>query len=71
MQNELPISVRKMLTFNDSLQLVGASLEQIDKKLCLSGIEKFTDLRPEFPGATPDEHDLLLRKQVYPEDDMD
>ena len=50
----------------DSLQFLGASLEQIGKNLRARGMNKFKLLRAEFPHATNAQLDLLLRKQVYP-----
>ena len=66
MDKYLTLSLGKILTFKDSLQFLGASLEQIGKNLRASGIEKFKILQSEFPDATKEQLDLLLRKQVYP-----
>ena len=71
MEKYLTLSLGKFLTFKDSLQFLGASLEQIGKNLQASGMEKFKLLRAEFPTATNDQLDLLLRKQVYPYEYMD
>ena len=71
MEKYLTLSLGKYITFKDSLQFLGASLEQIGKNLRASGMEKFKLLRAEFPGATNDQLDLLLRKQVYPYEYMD
>ena len=65
------LTLGKYLTFKDSLQFLGASLEQIGKNLRACGMDKFKLLRAEFPGATNDQLDLLLRKQVYPYEYMD
>ena len=55
-----------MLAFKDCLHFLGAFVEQIGKNLRASGRDKFKLLRAEFPHATTDQLDLLLRKQVYP-----
>ena len=71
MEKYLTLSIGKYITFKDSLQFLGASLEQIGKNLRASGMGKFKMLRAEFPGANSDQLDLLLRKQVYPYEYMD
>ena len=65
MDRYLTFSLGKYITFKDSLQFLGASLEQIGKNLRASRMEKFKLLRAEFPGATNDQLDLILRMQVY------
>ena len=71
MEKYLTISLGKFITFKDSLQFLGASLEQFGKNLRASGMEKFKMLRAEFPGARTDQLDLLLRKHVYSYEFMD
>ena len=50
---------------------LNTSLAQLGKNLRASGMEKFKSLRAEFPDATEEQLDLLLRKQVYPYEYMD
>ena len=71
MEKFLRLSLGKYLTFKDSVQFLGACLQQIDKNHRWSGMDKFKHLRAEFAGARSDQLDLLLRKQVYPYDYMD
>ena len=71
MEKYLTLYLGKILTFNLSLELLGAPLEQIGKNLRASGMDKFKLLRPEFTGATNDQVDLLLRKQLYTHEYMD
>ena len=56
----------KYITFNDSLQLQGASIEQSHKNLRARKRQMLEMFRSEFPFATTDQLDLL-RKEVYPD----
>ena len=71
MEKYLTISLRKDNTFKDSLQFLGASLEQIGKNLLARGMDKFNLIRAEFPTAMNDQLDLHLRKQVNRYEYMD
>ena len=71
MEKYLTLSLSKSITFKDSLMFLGASLEQLGKNLRASGMEKFKILQSEFPNASTEQLDLLLRKQVYPYEYMD
>src|SRR5579859_750538 len=57
------------LVFLDSARFMTASLDTLVANLRTAGVDKFTHLTEWFPN--PDEHELLLRKGVYPYDFFD
>ena len=66
METNLNLSLGKCLTVKDSLQFLVLSREQIGKNFRASGKDKLKPLCGEFPGATNDQFDLIVRKQIYP-----
>jgi hypothetical protein len=63
------------MVFLDSLQFLGASLEQLVANLSAEGQEKFPNMHSyilsKFPQLPQDTIKLLLQKGVYPYDHMD
>ena len=57
------------LRFIDSLQFLNASLSTLVDNLACEGSHKFSSLKQHFP--TPTQHELLLRKGIYPYSYMD
>ena len=59
------------IIFKDSYQFMSYSLEQLGRELLNSGVEKFPHLRKQFPDIPDEKFRLLLRKGVYPYENMD
>ena len=71
MEKYLTITLGRYIVFKDSLMFLSLALDKLGKNLLAGGLDKFVNLRNEYPNISDEKLQLLMRKGVFPYDYID